>query len=322
MSALRCQPVGVRMIPSIRRFGLIPPLFVGTIKLRMNPAWYHRPIRTALRTATTYIRRLHPRTKNAVIPFDAGASRIVAELDTSLGRGLYRYGYEDPDLDLVSRILASGDWFIDGGANVGLFSLVAARRVGSSGRVFAFEPAVATRSRLERNIAINQYDWIESRTEALGEKRGSASFFAFSGNGSGVSSFAPATREGAESQVVPVESIDRAMTDYPGAPLRLVKLDLEGAEMKALRGAVVTLEALGPDLLVEVERAHLERQGSSPEELFSFLTSRGYNAYRIRAEKNSTTLLVSTDESSIGQGSPNFFFSRDPERLRAHGLIP
>ncbi len=284
--------------------------------LRLNPAWSQYPLRTAFRVFGTYVRRLHPALSLPVVPFDGGRSRVVAELRTSLGLGIYRYGYDDADLHMLGRVLAPGDSFVDGGANVGLFSLVAAARVGETGRVLAFEPAVSTRERLRRNLAVNAYDWIEVREEALGERKGRSPFIEFSGNHSGVSSLVPESSTGGISCEVKVCSLDEVIEPEARARLRLIKLDLEGAEMKALHGCRELLASAAPDLLIEIERAHLARQGSSPEELWAFLESYGYEAYRVHAEKLEPARTVDSRSAS-----PNFYFSCDPARLRGRGIV-
>ena len=92
------------------------------------------------------MRRRLPGLARVAVPYDSGRSRIIADLRTALGLGLYRYGgVTAPELALLRDRLGPGDTFVDGGANVGLFTLVAAARVGPAGRVISFEPAEHTR---------------------------------------------------------------------------------------------------------------------------------------------------------------------------------
>lgn len=237
-----------------------------------------------------------------VVPYDNGRSRILADLRTALGLALYRYGVDAPEIELVRRLLRPGDTFVDGGANVGLFTLVAAHCVGATGHVLSFEPASATRSQLIRNIALNRYPWIDVRGEALAEATGSAAMLSFVGDGAGLSSFAPAVCVGGVREQVSVTTLDDAL-GADACKVRLVKLDLEGAEVRALRGAPRLLDA-GPDLILEVEPGHLERQGTSDAELVSLLESAGYRLFEIASANGDCRLI---DWAGCGPAGMNVF---------------
>ena len=240
-----------------------------------DPAWRNHPVRTTMRVAYSMLRRRVPALHEMVVPFDDGQSRVVADLRTALGLTLYRYGILDADMALVRRLLRPGDIFVDGGANVGLFTLIAARAVGSRGRVIAFEPSPKTREALLRNVALNGYDWVTVHGEALDAEPGERSFVARHGDGAGLSSFAPQdVASGDQAQLVATTSLDRATAALERERVAVLKLDLEGAELGALRGSDVLLRGAAPDIVIEVEDAHLRRQGASREqvlELFDVL---------------------------------------------------
>lgn len=211
-----------------------------------DPAWRERPLTTAWRVATSLVRRSSPTLRRIVVAHDGGRSRIVADLGTPLGLMLYRYGLRDRDLEIVGRLLSPGDVFVDGGANVGLFSLVAASRVGSSGRVLAFEPASETRAALAENVRLNEFAWVEVRSEALAETSRSADLFTFVGGAAGLSSFAPERTEGSRVERVATLRLDDAVPPELRHRVALVKLDVEGAEVAALRGGRALIEEAHP----------------------------------------------------------------------------
>jgi FkbM family methyltransferase len=270
--------------------------------------------RTAWRIASSLARRRFGFGLEVVVPYDGGRSRIVADLRTALGLALYRYGFRAPEIELMRELLQPGDTFVDGGANVGLFALVAARCVGASGRVVCFEPASATRSVLSRNVALNDYRWIEVRRDALGESEGHGEFRSFEGDRAGLSSFAPAIIDTSTSEDVTIATLDSALGQHLDA-VRLVKLDLEGSEVKALRGAT-RLMAQGPDLIIEVEPAHLERQNTSVAELVGLLERAGYRLYEIAASAEGFELADCAARSAAGV---NIFATRRAIARCAHG---
>jgi FkbM family methyltransferase len=204
---------------------------------------------------------------------------IVVDLDTSHGRRLFGYGFCEPAARLMEALLQPGDTVIDGGANVGLYTVLAARRVGAAGRVVACEPSPTTMDLLRRNVRRNGFDWVIPREVALAEAPGRLTLRMFE-PGSGYTSFAPADATSATAAEVVVTTLDELADEIP-RPVSLVKLDVEGAELRALRGATRLLDEARPDFIVELEPEHLERQGSSVAALQELFEAVGYVAYLI-----------------------------------------
>jgi FkbM family methyltransferase len=207
-------------------------------------------------------------------PLAVGGPFVYVDLRTPLGLGHYRYGNTDPSVDVVRHLLSPGDTFVDGGANVGVFSLFASRAVGPSGRVIAVEAAPCTASLLGRNIALNAASNIEVVQAALGDEVGLANFVVFDA-GSGTSSFSPHDTDAGVRMRVPVQTLDYVLHDPPPGRC-VVKLDIEGAEVHALRGSQRTLHEVRPDILLEVENDHLRRQGTTSQDLRDLLRDAGY----------------------------------------------
>ena len=217
-------------------------------------------------------------TRSSILTVDIGGAEARADLRTPGGLGLYRYGFCSLESRLVRRLLRPGDVFVDGGANVGLLSLVGAAAVGGSGRVLACEPAPETMVLLKANADVNRFRGLECHQVALADQPGTARFVVFEA-GSGVASFAPAAAGGKEVEV-PVTTLDN-LTSMHGDRVALVKLDIEGAEVLALRGAAKLIARAAPLFLVEVEPEHLARQSFSVEDLHHALAPHGYEAYAI-----------------------------------------
>jgi FkbM family methyltransferase len=176
---------------------------------------------------------------------------------------------------LKSR-LQSGDTVIDVGANIGYFSLVAARAVGEKGRVVAFEPVAEVRQALTENVRINGAT-VEIHDEALAETTGEVRFFRGPAQDSGLGSLRPlaAGREVTVRQV-PFDDIwDRR------SRVALVKIDVEGGELGVLRGMAETLARDRPHLVLEVTDDFLKALGASAAQLWSFVTSLDYEMYEI-----------------------------------------
>ena len=285
-----------------------------------NPAWRGAPVRTAIRVAKSLVRRAVPDLREVVVPYDGGRSSIHADLRTPLGLGLYRYGHSDPDVELVGRMLAPGETFVDGGAHVGLFSLVAAARVGETGRVVSFEPTSATRARLAKNLALNSFHNVDVVAAALSSEVGTAAFRVFDVVGSGLNHLGPAGAETGAVETVSVTTLDAALADRNVGRVAFVKLDLEGAEYAALRGAERMLADYRPDLLLEIEPSHLARLDASPEAIEALLRPYGYVFFRMDTDGSSAPVLVPIGDIVRASPRPNVFATVRPDRLRDRGL--
>lgn len=161
---------------------------------------------------------------------------------------------KDHDIEVskaITSFLKPGMTMIDAGANIGYFTLIAARAVGPHGHVYAFEPVPATVELLKKNVEVNGYnDRVTIVPKALTNKNTKVRIFLDSLH-SGVSSM---FRNGHEKDFVDVEGISLdeffAKQDWP--PIHLIKMDIEGAEKLALDG-MRELSYRNPELNLVVE---------------------------------------------------------------------
>jgi FkbM family methyltransferase len=197
-----------------------------------------------------------------------------------------------------------------------LFTLVAAARVGPTGKVLAFEPAPAARGQLLQNLELSRFAWVEVSARAMADSEGSRPFVAFANDAWGSSSFAPPPEyAGGSVETVETTTLDAILTDQDQARVRLVKLDLEGAEYAALQGAERLLREIGPDFLIELEPEHLARQGTSAAEVVALFEAHGYRFYAVDADERDGLRLKAEPNPGQGGTRPNVLASRDPERL-------
>jgi FkbM family methyltransferase len=140
---------------------------------------------------------------------------------------------------------------LDVGANVGAYSLLLGQWVGSSGAVFAFEPAPAARDGLKRHIQLNALDGVvRTVAAAVGAAPSKARFVLESTAGEG--RLATAGENGATTVEVPVTTIDEFCAREKLTP-DFIKIDVEGAELDVLRGARQTIHRTRGRLALFVE---------------------------------------------------------------------
>ncbi len=182
----------------------------------------------------------------------------------------YLAGTSDPEEQaLVARYSRPGSVVYDVGANAGFYAVIAALKVGPKGHVYAFEPTPTLVERIRQNAQANGFGHLEVIEAAVTDAEGRASF-GISGPLSVTNSLQSA--EGGQAIEVEAVRLDTFAATHPGPDLLL--LDIEGAELSALRGALETIRRCRPVIMVEVHWL-----GSSfPEFVQTELVPLGYTA--------------------------------------------
>ena len=211
--------------------------------------------------------------------------RMTLDLRDWMDRATFFLGrfYELGVQLLVRRALRPGDRFVDVGANTGMLTLLAARLVGETGRVNAFEPNAECCRRIRQQLVDNRIRHVRLRRAALSDEAGSAELKIVPDH-SGFSTLGPVSdRDRAtysESETVPMMRGDEALGD-DDAPVSMVKIDVEGFECRVLRGMARTLERDRPRMITEVNPYCLRRAGADEDELFTLMHRLGYRGEAI-----------------------------------------
>lgn len=155
--------------------------------------------------------------------------------------------------EFLSEVLTPGSVFYDIGANVGFFAVLAASKVTSSGRVYAFEPLPENLTVLRRNIELNGFDNVDVRPIAVGAERGTASLWLGQERTPGRLTYDNSAPEGRWKRTsVQVTTIDDEVSAGRISPPDVVKIDIEGGEVLALQGMEKTLRQHRPIVLCEL----------------------------------------------------------------------
>ena len=173
-----------------------------------------------------------------------------------------------------------GETFIDIGANVGHYTLLMSRELGSDGRVYSFEPLGSTFTRLVENIDLNEATNVVASQVAIGSSTGTVNIDLVDEDNIGAARVV-ATTDDQSANSVESSTLDEKLRDEDLQDLRFLKMDIEGYEFEALKGAVQTLKQFKPICLIEIHREQLSIFGTTPEELFSFMSDLGYMAHHV-----------------------------------------
>lgn len=176
----------------------------------------------------------------------------------------------------MARFLAPGTSFVDVGANIGLFSILAAKRFGA--RVLAFEPSTREIARLKRNMRLNGVS-IELFAIALGDVEGEASLNTEPAANHMMNTLGAAASENSSHQKCRVARFDTLFSDADLLAISLVKIDVEGYEMQVLRGMGSALMRMSSAaFVVEITPTWLQKNGATVEELYSHMERNGFRA--------------------------------------------
>jgi len=189
-------------------------------------------------------------------------------------------GQRDPDVMIFLRgWIQPGYVVCDIGANIGTYTVPLSRLVGSTGRVIAFEPNRPTRACLRQNIRQNRLANVTVMRAAVGETSGHACLVATEDN-LGEAHLAPPADTSSKGERVAVTTLDAEVAKLRLTRVDFLKIDVEGFELAALRGAERTLAA-NPRLVVQTEivPAHAARYGFGLGELREFFASRHFSPY-------------------------------------------
>lgn len=193
--------------------------------------------------------------------------------------------FETAELEFTQHFLQPGMTVLDIGANCGLYTLLAAQCIGTSGRVFAFEPSPRERKRLRTHLWLNCCTNARIVPFALGSHTTLADLYVVQGAQTGCNSLRPPQ---VAEPVMPTRVEIRTLDDFlereklPGVDF--IKMDVEGGELEVLKGAAKLFQGPRlPVLLLEVSDLRTAAWNYKAREILHFLQERSYAFFSISA---------------------------------------
>ncbi|MEP6850538.1 MAG: FkbM family methyltransferase [Acidobacteriota bacterium] len=252
------------------------------------------------RFATLWLRLVRLYTFN--FPIDKGKGRIfkfakrfcrelpgIASVLTRDGRHI-RVGFRDwcDDLiyflgdyeafctEIIRQYIAKDSVCVDAGANIGWFTTLFQSVCGKEGEVHAFEPVPMMFEELEKNVALNAYsENVYLNNLGLGDEIGDHEMYLFADVPSGHSSLSVGNNSISATFRVKIITLDSYISERETGDIDLVKVDIEGAELMFLKGAVRLFEQKTPPvMLMEMARETCKAFGNKPNDLIKFISSK------------------------------------------------
>jgi FkbM family methyltransferase len=201
-------------------------------------------------------------------------------LQTPAGRRAFLFAYdvykrfEAHELTALASMVARGSTVIDVGANVGYCTQRFARWVGPHGRVIAIEPEARNAGDLRRGVQRARLAQVECVQAAAGARTGRGQLV--------INPLHPSDhRLGPSGIDIAVLTVDDLMAERGWPTVSLIKIDVQGAELDVVNGAIETLRRSRPALYVEVDDDALAGQGACARELVACLETLGYTPHEI-----------------------------------------
>jgi len=226
--------------------------------------------------------------RNKPIMANAGGRQLKLAPMGAIAAGLWSgVEYEPAELGLISRLLKPDSVFLDVGANVGIFSLFAAK-VFPSARIFAFEPAAKTFKLLARNIWLNDAQNVTPVRSALGSSSGQAKMHVNVAGKDGLNTLGVPSHPDCElagTEIVPITTLDEFLAVGTIARVDVMKVDAEGAELFIMEGAKELLQRNDAPVLLYEAFSFLTRGFAyHPVEIYWLLERWGFAFFTLSSE--------------------------------------
>lgn len=191
--------------------------------------------------------------------------------------GLYDYD----EMNFLLRYLRHDDSFLDIGANIGVYTLLAASKI-TTGRIYSFEPFPKNYTRLQENLKINQFEQVKTYATAISNLTGIVALNPAEGDSM------PFLTPTATNQTIRVttDTLNNLLEKQSLSNLTLAKMDIEGAELLALKGATSLLSQHHPSVWMLEINDTVSHFNHSQQDLVDFLSNYGYSLYHYTADTN------------------------------------
>lgn len=229
-------------------------------------------------------------------------NEINYELDISCLMQWYVYwDLKAKEREKLYSLVKKDDIVFDVGTNIGETLLNISKLAGDKGYVYGFEPDDKNYSNVQKNISINSFANIHVFKQAVSDKKETVKLYCVEPHNRGMNRILQSGETTNDRFItLAATTIDDIVRENNIQRLNLIKIDIEGYEMHALRGAVETLKRFKPTLFIEVGYNRLIENKTSPKELIAFLEDLGYAAFHSETEERVTG---NYDFSGLGDGS-------------------
>lgn len=251
----------------------------------------------------SFVQKIIEKTNRTLKPefVEIEGNRIYLDKQDSLFLSIR--GYHEKTATRIARgSIKEGDTVIDIGANIGYYTLLFAKWVGPTGKVYAFEPEPTNFQLLEKNVKANNYKNITIFQKAVSDKNDKLSFYISDESSAANQLFKPQKF----SQIIDVDSVKLDECLPIDEKINFIKLDIQGAEGTAIKGMNSILKNNSNTVIMqEWWPDAIKKYGMDSDEHLKILEKLGYSFYEIDGQNDKTNLITI---NQLMQKYPNEFF--------------
>ena len=198
------------------------------------------------------------------------------------------YGLNNLWWETCERVCKEGDIFVDVGANIGHISILASKKVGESGNIIAFEPEINCFELLKRNTKLHDCENISNYQLIISNQNEKVDLF-YNKKHSHINSTINKNLE--KSEVIKVDSVilDEFLIDYK--KIDIIKLNIQGGEVDALRGSKNIIQNNLPIVLTEFWPLGITNSNEDPREIINFFKKLNYEVYELETSQKSQCVV-------------------------------
>jgi len=202
-------------------------------------------------------------------------------------------GNEDEVKKTFVKNFKEGDTVIDVGANIGEFSLIAAKKVGTEGKVISIEPLHQPVIWLKKNFILNGFSNYEILEKAVGDKIGTMTLYKKSANSEqGVLDPEITKKELIPCSEIMVDTIDKIMSSRKIDTIDMLKIDVEGYEYEVFCGCKESFKKNKIEKIIcEIHSTFLKNRGLDENLIYSLLKENGFSINVIQTTEGRTHIL-------------------------------
>lgn len=207
------------------------------------------------------------------VRYAAGNTTVLLRPEGQIPEALWKWDFELTERDFVAAYLKPGMKVVNIGANVGLYTVMSSELVKPNGEVHAFEPSAVTYSRLVKNLELNGCRNVTTVRKAVSDQQGQLLLRAdplhpsFDGHRF-VEEVGASEKVLASDELIEAITLDSYIARQSSRGIDLIIMDVEGAELAVLKGAIETITQFYPTLLMECSKYQ--------EDIEKLLRSLGY----------------------------------------------
>ncbi|MGC4022148.1 MAG: FkbM family methyltransferase [Cyclobacteriaceae bacterium] len=210
--------------------------------------------------------------------------KLNVDISDYIGHYIY-FGFEDESFNQLLSLCRQDSVVLDIGTNIGWVALNLAAKA-SDGKVIGFEPDPFNYSIAINNLRINQRSNLQVFPIGLGSENSKLNLEIRTPSNRGGNRIAPPNSQSASFSEVEIKKLDNFLDDQKIDRVDLIKIDVEGFELKVLKGASEILKKCKPILFIELDDNNLRDQGDSAKELVESLLSMGYQIHNAETKES------------------------------------